>query len=176
MKFLKILFKNKNMQCKNISLQNLSIKTLLNSNINLQELWCTDLIPTIIRTKNCISILDKLIYNFDPLILENVWHCPKELISIYSIKSDINTLLDSIILGNPIDILSVPPSILKLLDDRDRQICKTQRYKKYLSEDYNDWGVSCGEIEIIEDEDGNTISENFIFDGYNNVSIYDGWK
>lgn len=164
------------MRCKNISLQNLSIKSLLNSNVELQELWCTDLIPTIIRTQKCTSVIEKLIYNFDPLILENVWHCPKELIPIHSIKSDINTLLDSIIFGNPIDILSVPPSILKLLDDRDKQICQTSQYKEHFQNVIIIEKNPCGEIEIIEDEEGNTISENFVFEGYNNVSIYDGWK
>lgn len=152
------------------TLEEVAIKTILDSDKDVGYLWNFEmLIPNIIKNKKCRSIVDKIVYSFHPAVLQEVWKCPPEYLEKYadsSLEERLNELLDAIIFGKPIDILSIPPSILKMLDRRDAEICDTVKYRKHFSKTCGDYTRNYYEIDITEDEDGNTLSVDTMNDQF----------
>lgn len=96
------------------------------------SLWSRkEFIPSLIheKRKHVTKPVDRLLYSFNPYILEHVWGCPKEYLNEYSDSSDITDLLDDIIWTDGFDIMKTPYPILELVDKRDKQICETPSYK-----------------------------------------------
>ena len=133
------------------TLEEVAIETILNSDQDVGYLWNFEMIPNIIRKKKCLSTIDKIVYSFHPVVLQEVWKCPPEYLEKYAQNIDLNSLLDKIIFGKPIDILSIPPSILKLLDRRYSEICDTSRYKRHFQV-FDELDILEDELDILEDE------------------------
>lgn len=101
----------------------------------LGALWgAKDMIPNIIKEKRklCESAMEQLMYSFNRHILTEIWGCPEQYIDEYADDTDIDSILDQIIYGPPIDIMETPEPILEMLDKRDMEICETDVYKSHF--------------------------------------------
>lgn len=166
-------FKNQNMvqgAKLSMTLANSALDTILeaeNCCEAMSVLWNMEgYIPTMIeqRAKTAQTSYEKLLYSFNPHILQNIWGCPDKYLEKYSDNSDIDNLLDDIIYGDVVDIMEIPKAILQLLDKRDHQICETAYYKCFFERAESnidldigwDWENHCSEehLRIVErDED-----------------------
>lgn len=119
------------------TLSNIAVGDILNAPNHkeaLSVLWgMPDFIPTLIKNKIKTDAFEKIVYSFNSFILREVWGCPEMYIKEYADKSNLNSLLDEIIYGDPIDIMNVPIPLLQLLDKRDQKICNRKKYIKHFT-------------------------------------------
>lgn len=96
-----------------------------------------DMIPNMIRKREKVGHLNKILYSFNRTILLEVWGCPEDMVEKYQNDTKLEKYLDKIIYGDH-DILSLPSAIIDLLDKRDKEICDTTKYKTHFCSEYED--------------------------------------